>query len=179
MSLQVWVGLFVCAISFWEILANIIYFDYLHPKDNVVSIIAGLVSFVWFGGSVFLKHIIMRIGQVFLMAIVSVMTIALNREPLFIVLGVFSLLVTISVAFAYDFFDKAKVFIIILSVMILLLSFWVATNDLVTSCAITFGITVGCSIMIYPIWDKFRRLNSLTNRAMELAKRADPGESHG
>lgn len=175
--LQKWVGIVISAFSAWTIAANIIFF---RNEPSIQSIVYASVSFVVFFLSIFLYQDWIRATQVICIAIVSVFSI--TSEPdrfLDVMAGVFFMLVSISLAFSYDFFDKNPVPLIIISLLSLTFAFSITSKSLATGAGIAFAFSAGCAILWAIIHVKVRRLQEIAKRAMDLAKRADPGETNG
>jgi|SRR6185503_14865210 len=175
--LQKWVGIVISALSVWTIIGNVVIYQ---DKFSAYSIIEASISLALFVASVFVDKTWIRICQVVCIAIVAILS--MTSEPdniLDVIAGCFFMLVAISLAFSYDFFDKNPVPLIIISLLSLTFAFSITSKNVATGAGIAFAFSAGCAILWAIIHVKVRRLQEIAKRAMDLAKRADPGDTHG
>lgn len=176
-TLQKWVGGIISALSIWTIIANIIFF---RGEPSIQSIAQAGVSLALFAASIFLNQTWIRAAQVICIAVVAVLSITSEPDRILdVIAGCFFMLVAVSLAFSYDFFDKSPVPIMIISILSLTFAFSITSNNVATGAGIAFAISSGCSIIWAIIHVKVRRLQEIAKRAMDLAKRAEPGENDG
>jgi len=179
-SLQKRVAIAITALSAVTLIGNIARPQPELIYHTILSIIEASAGIVIFGLSFFFENVTMKISQVFMILMVGSTTALIpDNEIPQIVFGVILILISINLAWSYDFFDKKPVVALIFSMVILtgIMSF--LQSSIITGSATALGIAVAAAIFWTISYDKVRRLQEIARRAMDLAKRADPGDENG
>jgi hypothetical protein len=164
-SLQKWTGIILSAFSAWTIVANIVFF---RGQPSIDSVIMASVSFAAVFVSIFVDKTWMRTLQVVCVAVVSVFSITSEPDRIWdVIAGGFFMLVSVSLALSYDFFDKKPVPIIIMAILSLTFAFSITSKNVATGAGIAFAISGGCAILWSIVHVKVRRLQEIAREAVE------------
>jgi hypothetical protein len=183
-SLQKWVGGIITAFSAWTIFANIIFF---RGDPSIFSIILAGVSLVLFFVSIFVIWPWVRVGHVICIMVVAIFSITSEPDRIWDVLaGCFFMMVSVALSFAYDFFDKNPVPIIIIAVLSLTFAFTITTGNVATGAGISFASSSACGILWAIVHVKVSRMQAALKEAIQraddfkqaLKERMHDGEIH-
>lgn len=170
-KLQQKVGIVIVAFSVWTAIGNAMNY---HDFFDLLSIIFALVSLALFAVSIFVDRNWMRVAQVVCIAAVAIFSITSEPEKtLDVASGCFFMLVSIALAFAYDFFDRYPAVVVIAAIFSLTVSFSISTGSMVTGAGIGFGVTAGCAVIWAIVYDKVRRLRQAVKKMAALGDRMD------
>jgi hypothetical protein len=171
-TLQRKIGIAITIFSVFTIFINALHWQPEHPDHSLLGLMFGILGVILFGASIFHESIVYKIVQVVLMALTSILTLTLNDQALYIAMGVFFVFGTISTMWAYDFFERRPLFIILITVSIFFGLFCALTREVVTSSAMTFGLGIACYLVWVPLHDKIKRLIKIARQAMRFADEA-------
>lgn len=172
MTLQKYVALGIIALGGYGTVANIVNFQLDHYADSVLSLIICPISMVFAGLSFIFPQKGWKIGQVGLILGVGILTVYVNANQNLadVILGVFFVCAATSLSWAYDFFDRAPVSIMIAACAILWLTFSLLSSSFIQGAAITSGVVACLSMLWYILYDKVRRLKGVAKEAIEIAR---------
>jgi hypothetical protein len=180
-TLQRMIGVITSVISIFTVCVNISHPQALHPDHTIAGIVTGVLGLLWFGSSVFLDKLFLRIGQVVIISIVAILTICLNLTEYlpYSLMGIVMFFFAITLAWAYDLFDKAPLIIIAVSTVVMFVTSTLLLNSAISGSAMT-AITIAVAASFWAVAQtKIKRFRKMALDYRELAKSIDHGDKDG